>query len=114
MIDVMPTVLGRTRIDYAGHQDGIDLAPAIAGAEPLDRRLFWGADGTFWQGSAMRDGQHKLIIDVSGEADGTPQLLDLSQDLGERNDIAAREPARVERMLAALDAWKEEVGALEP
>ena len=44
----------------------------------------------------------------------SPQLFDLGQDLGERNDIAATEPMRVERMMAALDAWKEEVGALEP
>ena len=104
---------GWTRIDYAGDRDGVDLAPAIAGAALSDRRLFWGADGTFWHGSAMREGHYKLIIDVSDGADGTPQLFDLSQDLGERNDLAARERARGERMLAALDAWKEEVGALE-
>ena len=110
-IDVMPTVLGWTRIDYGGDQDGMDLVPLITGAERIDRQLFWGADGTFWHGSAMRDGDYKLIIDVP---DGAPQLFDLGQDLGERNDLAAREPARVERMFAALNAWKREVGVLEP
>lgn len=113
-IDVMPTVLGWTGIEYSGDQDGIDLAPAIAGGELSDRRLFWGADGTFWEGSAMREGQYKLIIDLSGEADGTPQLFDLDQDLGEQHDIAAEQPTRAKRMLAALDAWKEEVSADGP
>ena len=80
----------------------------------LDRQLFWGGDGTFWHGSAMRDGNYKLMIDVSGGADGTPQLFDLGQDIGESNDLAAADPERVQRMVAALDAWKEEVDADRP
>ena len=113
-IDVMPTVLNWTGIEYAGDQDGIDLAPAIAGGEQDDRQLFWGGDGTFWHGSAMRDGNYKLMIDVSGDAEGTPQLFDLGQDIGESNDLAAADPERVQRMVAALDAWKEEVDADRP
>ena len=107
-------MLNWTRIEYAGDQDGIDLAPVIAGGELDDRQLFWGGDGTFWHGSAMRDGNYKLMIDVAGDADGTPQLFDLGQDIGESNDLAAADPERVQRMVAALDAWKEEVDADRP
>lgn len=63
---------------------GIPGVPFADPARPWrhDRQLFWGADGTFWHGSAMREGRYRLIIDVSDGADGTPQLFDPSQDLG--------------------------------
>ena len=35
----------------------------------------------------------------------------LGQDIGESNDLAAADPERVQRMVAALEAWKEEVDA---
>lgn len=111
-LDVMPTLLHWAGIDFRGRQDGLNLAAAIAGQSALpDRRLFWGSDGTFWQGAAMREGRYKLMIDVSGDNDGAPQLFDLEADIGEQDDIADENPERVSRMLAALDAWKEEVGA---
>ena len=114
-LDIMPTVLHWAGIDYDGHQDGVNLAPLIDGNEPpTERQLFWGGDGTFWHGSAMRDGHYKLMIDVSGDNDGTPQLFDLEQDIGEQNDIATKDPERVQQMLIALDAWKAEVGAKTP
>ena len=45
---------------------------------------------------------------------GSPQgqltlLYDLTQDLGERRNLAQERPEVVERLTAALDAWQEEM-----
>jgi arylsulfatase A len=40
-----------------------------------------------------------------------PQLFDIARDPLEQHDLASAEPARVDRMLAALEAWFEEVEA---
>ncbi|MEM8678342.1 MAG: sulfatase [Planctomycetota bacterium] len=58
--------------------------------------------------TAVRDGDWKLIrFDVSG----TTRLFDLSQDIGEQQDLAAEQSDRVERMIATLDRYLAEVDA---
>ena len=112
-LDVMPTVLAWASVDYAGDQDGIDLGPIIADEASAtgDRRLFWGGDGVFWRGAAMREGRFKLMIEPAEDgAESVPQLFDLDQDLAESQDIAAAHPERVTRMVAALEQWKRDVG----
>ena len=42
------------------------------------------------------------------------ELFNLAADLGEKTDLAAREPARVDRLRAELHAWQREVGAKFP
>ncbi len=123
-LDVMPTLLalvgtgaGETP-EGAGATalpafDGIDLSPALLRRESLPpRQLFWGADGTFWNGAAVRDGPWKLVIDRHDGTPGPPMLFNLDDDLGEQEDLAAAHPDRVDRLLAALDAWRADVGAL--
>ena len=44
----------------------------------------------------------KLIRD---EASGAIELYDLDADPGEQNDLAAEQPARVERLEGELEAW---------
>jgi arylsulfatase A-like enzyme len=114
-LDVMPTVLGWAGIEYPGDFDGIDLGPVIEAPETTsNRQLFWGGDGFFWQGSAVREGRYKLLIDQSPGADGVPQLFDLSQDIGEQNNIAAENAVRVDRLFNALQRWKKAVGVAVP
>ena len=125
-LDVMPTLLalvgpgGGAGAVSAGTEamtlppfDGVDLSPVLLRQEALaPRRLFWGADGTFWNGAAVRDGPWKLVIDRHEGTPGPPMLFDLDEDLGEQTDLAAAHPDRVERMLAALEAWRTDVGAI--
>ncbi len=124
-LDVMPTLLalvGRGGIGAATSGagattlppfDGVDLSPVLLRREALaPRQLFWGADGTFWNGAAVRDGPWKLLIDRHDGAPGPPMLFNLDDDLGEQDDLAAAHPDRVERLLAALEAWRAEVGAI--
>ncbi len=125
-LDVMPTLLSLVGPGRAAEAvgagtesitlppfDGVDLSPVLLRREALaPRRLFWGADGTFWNGAAVRDGPWKLVIDRHEGTPGPPMLFDLDEDLGERTDLAAAHPDRVERMLAALEAWRTDVGAI--
>ncbi len=125
-LDVMPTLLalvGSGAGAEAGSSgaggmalpafDGVDLSPVLLRQEALARRqLFWGADGTFWNGAAVRDGPWKLLIDRHEGIPGPPMLFNLDDDLGEQEDLAAVHPGRAERLLAALEAWRVDVGAI--
>mgnify|MGYP002850329013 CR=1 FL=1 len=123
-LDVMPTVLSLIGIEAGAPLpgssgvlpvpafDGRDLGPTLfEGREMSDRRLFWGGDPAFWNGAAVRDGSWKLMIDEYDEAPGPPMLFDLATDVGEEHDLAPQHPERVGELMAALEAWKAEVGA---
>ena len=125
-LDVMPTLLslvgsdGEAAAESSGAGamtlppfDGVDLSPVLLRREALaPRRLFWGADGTFWNGAAVRDGAWKLVIDRHEGTPGPPMLFNLDDDLAELEDLAAVHPDRVERLLAALENWRADVGAI--
>ena len=76
--------------------DGVDLEPFLSGDEagvPHDR-LFWRRSVA----SAMREGDWKLI-----KVKGNPILLfNLADDPHEDHNLAAREPQRVDQMVALL------------
>jgi arylsulfatase A-like enzyme len=109
-LDIMPTMLALADVRVPkGHKlDGVSLLPLLTegkGQEP--RQLFW-------NGQAMRDGPWKLVVGGKG-LKGGPALFDLSKDLSETNNIADQHPERVKKMVAAIQAWQEDVetGATE-
>ena len=105
-IDWMPTFLALADAALpTGHRlDGVDLGPVLFEARDLaPRPLFWAYNDQ----TAARDGRWKLVRDLSGEPG--PALYDLAADPAETTDLAAREPERVRRMTAALDAWQADV-----
>ncbi len=91
--------------------DGIDLKPVLQGKAVASRPLFWEYPHYGNQGGApgavVRAGNWKLLE----WSEGKTELFDLSRDIGENNDLAARAPARVRQMSAMIRAWKHEVGA---
>ncbi|VGO15342.1 Arylsulfatase [Pontiella desulfatans] len=111
-IDLFPTVAAAAgvRIDHV--VDGIDLLPALKGGT-LDRQsLYWhyphyGNQGNF-PGGAIREGDYKL---VERYEDGQVHLYNLKKDIGEQDDLAARQPERVEQMRKRLHAWYKTVDA---
>ncbi len=109
-LDVMPTLLDLAGVSVpkAHKLDGISLAPLLLEGRSLGQRQL------FWNGAAMRDGPWKLITKAKGIAKG-PALFNLADDIGEQKDLADQHPDRVERMLAAIEAWKRDVetGATE-
>lgn len=111
-IDVMPTILalaGRNE-SPARRFDGVDLSGVMLRGQSVGRReLFWKAGGFFWNGSAMRDGPWKLLIDRYQEEPGPPMLFNLADDIGETNNLANSYPERVASMKTRLEAWIVEV-----
>jgi arylsulfatase A-like enzyme len=104
-MDLMPTVMELAGATLPANRklDGISLASLLSRGQPLpQRKLFW-AQGKNW---AMRDGPWKLLHDQD-----TVYLFDLSQDLGEQNDLSARFPERVKKMSDEVQAWAADVDA---
>lgn len=118
--DFYPTILEMAGLPGrpAQHLDGVSLGPILRQSGPLRRNaLYWhyphySNQGGF-PGGAIRVGSEKLIERFE---DGRVHLYDLARDPGEREDRAARQPARVAALREQLHAWYREVGAkfLEP
>ncbi len=107
-MDLTASILGATGAARPELRlDGIDLLPILRSEAPVrSRELFWRAG----RGSAVRSGKWKLFIDQPDLSDRHLLLFDLSQDPGERNDLARENPAIGTRLRAALSAWAKDVG----
>ncbi len=102
-LDVLPTciaVAGGT-VDPAWKLDGVNLLPYLIGgnSERPHQTLYWRIDG-MW---AVRHGDLKL---VHGEADNRPpELFDLAQDIGEKNNLAPTQPDKAQELQTLWDQW---------
>lgn len=116
--DFYPTILAMAGLPAKPdqHCDGISLTPLLKGGKRLDRdALFWhyphyGNQGGS-PGAAIRSGPWKLIEFFE---DRRVELYNLSEDIGEKNDLAARMPGKAKALQAQLHAWQKETGALFP
>ena len=110
--DWLPTVAELAGIELLKNDlDGKSLAPLVKGQTDTTPHgiLHW-ASGGAW---AVRDGNWKLI--GNGYDTGTPDgkrlkvdklfLVDLSRDIGEKNNLAKKHPDIVERLKKAHDDW---------
>ena len=95
--------------------DGASLIPVLKGGSLPERGLFWHYPHYGNQGgapnAAVRRGDYKLI---EWFEDGRVELFDVKQDIGERNDLAAKQPERVVALREELHAWQKSVGAKFP
>ncbi len=102
-----------------GPVDGVSLLPLLAGTGSLNRpAIYWHYPHYHSSGEgpcgAVRAGDYKLIewLDPSVHADGHGlELYNLRADPGERDDLAARMPAKAEQMRRMLELWRYDVGA---
>ena len=115
-LDVMPTMLEMAGVSIPANLDGVSLLSHLKEA-PTQKRV---TRKLFWNGRAMRDGSWKLMVDNKKKKPSKnrgrvkPQLFDLSNDLSESKNVAAKHPQRVTEMLSQLKAWKEEVHRVNP
>jgi arylsulfatase A-like enzyme len=104
-LDIFPTAMaaaGRGERSDSGPGDGVDLVPYLEGSigdRPHDT-LFW-RSGPNW---AVREGSWKLI-----HAGDRYWLYDLSEDIGERSNLAAKRSETVKRLKSAYDRWNSEM-----
>ena len=102
-LDLLPTFIAAAggKPESSWKLDGVDLLPFVDGKKkiPPHERLFW-RFGRQW---AMREGDWKLMSMGEGE----PQLFNLKSDVGELQDLASTQAARVQSMKAAWDEWNQ-------
>lgn len=111
-IDAYPTIAAAAGVQVEHEIDGRDLRPVLEGQELGRDALYWhyphySNQGGF-PGGAIRQGDWKL---VERYEDGRVHLYDLANDIGERKDLAAEMPDRVEQMRTKLHDWYKSVDA---
>ena len=115
--DFFPTLLELAGLPSlpAQHRDSVSLVPLLKGGELARGPLFWhyphyGNQGGA-PGGAVRDGDWKLI---EWYEDGSLELFNLRDDLGEKNNLAAARPEKAKALQATLAAWRKQVNAVMP
>ena len=118
LTDLVPTLLEAAGVDQAktvGPLDGVSLMPLFGGGSLPARTLCWHFPNYTNQGGrpagAIRDGDWKLVEQFE---DGSVELFNLAQDVGEANNLAESEPARADELRRKLKEWRESVGARMP
>lgn len=106
-LDVLPTIVSAASGSLPAERviDGCDAAPVLAGqATSPHPALHWvWNQGKKEQWRGMRAGNIKILR----RADNEPwQLYDLSSDLAEANDLASKQPGRLNALVAQFEAWR--------
>ena len=98
---------GRATLPEDLELDGVDILSILAGRSPSqERTLYWRIAIPQRRQGAIRSGDWKLVLDG-----GTPMLFNLKNDVGERENLAGRETAIVQRLFGLYRAWDAEVTA---
>ncbi|WP_425615053.1 sulfatase [Anatilimnocola sp. NA78] len=112
-LDLHATILAATGTKARGgfEPDGVDLYPHVSGAnkKPPHDALYW----RFGPQMAIRMGDYKLVrydttadLDPSKPKTTSPaKLYNLTDDLGETKDLAAKMPDKVKEMQAKWNTW---------
>jgi len=100
-IDLLPTLTALAGVARVGDLplDGRDLTPLLMKQNVSwpDRMIF----STWALNASVRTQRHRL--------DNTGQLFDMVADPGQKHPINAAEPALVEKLSTALQAWRQEM-----
>lgn len=107
-MDIFGTIVGQAQIPIHSKRplDGVDLIPYLTGAKsgvPHDVLYFRRFDRSEW---AVREGDFKMVILDSQQP---AQLYNLSEDIGEQDDIATGHARIVRDLDARRAAWNEEL-----
>ena len=105
-LDILTTALAAAgaKIDPAWKLDGVDLKPYLTGerSDAPHETLYW-RFGKQW---AIRHGDWKLLVANGGS--GRPELYDLANDIGEKTDLASRNPDKVKELQTLYARWNAE------
>jgi len=93
--DFLPTAAELAGLKAPGGLDGVSIVPALVAGSTIPRDYFYWEfhEGGFQQ--AVRQGDWKLVRQAPGFG---LELFHLSDDIGERGNLASAEPARVKTM----------------
>ena len=115
-VDFYPTFLELAGVSPNPDQilDGISLVDLITkNQENYDRPIFWHYPVYHHDmpAGAIRKGNHKLIENL---IDGSFELYDLSEDIGETHNLAEYIPEKASELYRLLKEWQKEVQAEFP
>lgn len=107
--DWLPTFAQLAGAKLAGPTDGVSLAPTLRGRadQQLDHDyIFWdfAETGVTSRLSAIRKGRWKLVVNREKTPD-KPELYDLTTDLAEQRNLAAKHPEVVAELLPLMKRW---------
>lgn len=116
--DWMPTLLNLAGGKHPAPDqlDGYDITELLSGKDDQKRpdRFIW-HEPNFWAHSGpestIREGEWKLIYFY---ADQRWELFDLTEDIGERNNLLGKHPDIAKRLARSLVDWLREHGAKYP
>jgi arylsulfatase A-like enzyme len=118
-VDMYPTILDALKLKPNPQQkmDGISFVQALNQSGPLNREAVFNyfPHGGAKAGVTVRAGDWKLIrwFDPGQQAQ-QHELYNLREDLGESNNLAAGQPAKVKELDAMIDRFLKDTGALAP
>jgi arylsulfatase A len=105
-MDMYPTFSKLAGASYPDnlHPDGINILPLLLENQKLpDRNLYWKIRNK----RALRKKEWKLcLIDKN-----PPELFNLSEDIGETNNVSSRHPDLVKSLLAEYNSWERDITA---
>jgi arylsulfatase A-like enzyme len=124
-VDLFPTLLDVAGVKNRPKQplDGVSFAPLLKDARAGLKReaLYWHFPGYLEGGGpgnwrttpvgALRSGDWKLLEYFE---DGRLELYNLKDDLGEKQNLAAKLPDRAQGLHAKLKAWRAQLNAVMP
>ncbi|NQU84439.1 MAG: sulfatase-like hydrolase/transferase [Mariniphaga sp.] len=105
-LDIVPTIasfIGLKNMEKYNF-DGENILPYIKGEIDSEKtpheNLFW-KRGNDW---AIRNGDWKLVVEYQKD-NRDPMLFNLSNDIGERNDLAGEFPEKAKELKIIYDKW---------
>jgi arylsulfatase A-like enzyme len=116
--DFYPTMLEMASLPLkpGQHVDGVSLLPLLKQkGKPKRRAIYWHYPHYHGSGSkpsgAIRAGDYKLI---EWYEDNSVELYNLRDDIGEKNDLAAKMPEKAAELRRLLHRWLKQIKATVP
>ncbi|MEM6916438.1 MAG: sulfatase-like hydrolase/transferase, partial [Verrucomicrobiota bacterium] len=108
-LELLPTLCAATGAPLPEVElDGFDMLPVLKGEMESPREsMFW--ERLLSQSKGARVGDWKWTVMAGKEG-----LYDLSEDIGESNDLSETHPEKLKEMREAFATWKAEMDAAEP
>ena len=106
-LEIFPTILAAAGVEPPDGVtlDGYNMLPTLNGEKSPRSEMFWKNADDF----AARVGKWKLVSSERGSG-----LFDLSEDIGERKDLAGQLPEVLSRVKGRYESWWLEMEAAEP
>ena len=105
-LDIMPTICALVGIDLPADRvyDGNNMLPAVSGElkESLHNELIWDGNQNKW---SIRQGDWKLVSPKKG----VTELYNLSEDIGEKNNLALQHTDKTAALKNIYDNWRTEM-----